>query len=217
VLDLRELAKEVDEKGWHCDPPERKADNDAINAIDDRARDVADRKKSLVEWLNRYRVLMGLSTASRTAIADQIIAFADERQEKSLHRDRNRIVSEFNTLSERISRVVPLTAAGRPRDVTSLASKALWCCYPDDVPIFDKNAANALGVISRLCHWAPGPGQSEYASFIDVWFRVYDEVEPVIDQAEPSNCPHKVRVLDSILWYLGKNGFYNGSAGSSAT
>jgi hypothetical protein len=215
VLDLRALAKELNERGWHCDAPERKADNDVINAIDDRARDLADRKKSLVEWLNHYKVLMGLSSDSRTAIAHQIIAFADERLEKSLHREKNRIVSEFNKLGARISTVVPLTAAGRRRDITSLASKALWCCYPDDVPIYDKNSASALGVISRLCHWAPGPDQSGYACFIDVWFRAYDEVEPAIDQADPSDCPHKVRVLDSLLWYLGQNGFYDVSGGES--
>jgi hypothetical protein len=55
----------------------------------------------------------------------------------------------------------------------------------------------------------PSPGSSEYASFIHLWSRVYDEVEPVIDQADRSTCPYKVRVLDSVLWYLGKNEFYN--------
>ena len=77
--------------------------------------------------------------------------------------------------------------------MTSLTSKALWCCDPDDVPIFDRNAANALRVVSRLYQWDPGAGQSEYERFLNVWFRAYDEVEPVLDQVDLSKGLHTAR------------------------
>ena len=173
------------------------ADDAVIKAIDQRNRDLADRKKSLVDWLNRYKGLMGISTDNRASIAGQIIAFADEREEKSLHRDKNRIVSEFNRLKERIDTTAPRNKTGKVRAFTSLISKALWCCYPNDAPIFDRNAVSALGVISRVCHLSPGRDQSEYASFVDVWLQVYNEVESVI--ADLADCPYKVRALDRLL------------------
>ena len=49
---------------------------------------------------------MGFSTDLRTVIAGQIIAYADERQEVALLRDKDRIVSEFKKLYERIREVV---------------------------------------------------------------------------------------------------------------
>ena len=216
MLNLRQLTKELVENGWHRGGPETGADDAVIKAIDQRDRDLADRKKSLVDWLNRYKALMGVSMDSRASIAGQIIAFADEREEKSLDLDKNRIVSEFNKLKDRIDTAAPRNKTGKGRSVTSLTSKALWCCYPNDAPIFDRNAVSALGVISRVCHLAPGRGQSEYASFADVWLRVYSEVESVIGLQYLSDCPYKIRALDRLLWYLGQDGFYDQSTDSSS-
>jgi hypothetical protein len=143
------------------------------------------------------------------AIAGEIIGFADEPREASLHRDKDRIVSEFNRLKERISKVAKPNKNGKPPNLQSLTSKALWCCYPYDVPIYDKNAASALRVISRLCDVVPQPRQEEYACFVDAWLQVYNEVEPVITQEDLSDCPYKVRVLDRMLWYLGQSSFYD--------
>ena len=208
---LRQLKKELAEKRWFR-AGERGEERRVIRALNERALGVGDRKESVLRWLHWNRALMGISAEARTAIAGRVLAFGDERELTSLGLDKSKIVSEFDSLSERISAVVPLTAAGGRRDVTSLTSKALWGCYPDDVPICDNNAKCALGVISRLCHWAPTPSKSEYAPFVDVWFRVYEEIEPVIDEADLSDCPHKVRVIDSMLWYLGQGGFYSGGA-----
>jgi hypothetical protein len=216
VLNLRQLTKELVEKGWHRGGPETGADDAVIKAIDQRDRDIADRKKSLVDWLNRYKALMGVSTETRASIAGQIIAFADEREEKSLHRDKNKIVSEFSKLKHRIDTVAPRNKTGKGRAVTSLTSKALWCCYPNDIPIFDRNAVSALGIISRVCHLAPIRDQSEYSSFVDVWLWIYNEVESVIGPEDLSDCPYKVRALDRLLWYLGQDGFYDQSDDSSA-
>jgi hypothetical protein len=205
VLDLKQLVKELIEKECHLGGPETDVDNAVINAINLRDLDPADRKRSVVDWLNRYKVLMGFSSDTRIAIAGQIIAFADERKGHSLSRDKVRIVAEFNKLKKRIATVTC-------RDVTSLTSKALWCCYPDDVPIFDRNAVNALRVISRMCHLPPSPDRDEYACFVDVWFQVYREIEPVINREALFDCPYEIRVLDRLLWYLGQNTFYSQTA-----
>jgi hypothetical protein len=206
MCDLRQLASEFIESGWYSDRAETEADEAVIKAVNERDRDPADRRKSLVEWLSRYRVFRGLRSDSRTLIAGEIIAFADERHEDSLHRVKNNIIAEFNKLRHRISAI-------SPRNETSLASKALWCCYPNDVPIFDRNAASALRVISRVCHLAPEPNQEEYASFVDVWLQVYNEIEPAIDSRNLCDCPYGVRMLDRLLWYLGRDGFYQVTSG----
>jgi hypothetical protein len=118
------------------------------------------------------------------------------------------VISEHERLRERIRHVAPHSLkTGKPREVTSLTSKALLCCYPYDVPIFDSYALRALQVISRLSRMTTGENQSEYACFVDAWFQVYDEVEPVIELAGLDGYPYKVRVLDRLLWYLGQPNF----------
>jgi hypothetical protein len=134
-----------------------------------------------------------------------------------LHRDKDRIVSEFNELQKRISGVAPRARkTGKPFRLTSLTSKGLWCCFPGDIPIFDSHAANALKVISRICRMTAAPNQPEYACFVDLWLQVYNEVEPVISPEDLSDCPYKVRVLDRLLWYLGQDSFYDKTADSPA-
>jgi len=46
-----------------------------------------------------------------------------------------------------------------------------------------------------------------YVLIGDVWLQVYDKVKQVIDQADLKGYPYKIRVLDGILWYLGKPTF----------
>lgn len=79
----------------------------------------------------------------------------------------------------------------------------------DDIPS-KWSASEAAG------HLASGRDQSEYASFVDVWLRVYNEVESAIVLEDLSDCPYKVRALDRLLWYLGQDGFYDQSDDSSA-
>jgi hypothetical protein len=103
VIDLNQLAKVLVEKRWHCDRDTSRWDGEAVKAIDGRDRELADRTKSLVDWLNYYKVLMGLPAHTRNSIAAQIIEFADNRQERALQRDEDKIVSEFTKLQGQIS------------------------------------------------------------------------------------------------------------------
>jgi hypothetical protein len=209
VCDLRQLTKDLVAGGWHRGGPDTAEDKQVIDAINDRDRDPTARRALIVNWLNYYKVLIFIPGDRSLAIADQIVEFADERRERLLHRDKDRIVFEFNELEKRISRVAPRTKAGKPFVLRSLTSKGLWCCFPEDVPIFDSHAANAFRVISRICRMIPAPNQPEYACFVDLWLQVFKEVEPVISQEDLSDCPYKVRVLDRLLWYLGQDSFYD--------
>ena len=211
MLDLRQVTKQLIAMKWHCGGRDTVEDNLAIDVIHQRDRAPTDRKNQIVHWLTHYKVLMFSSPDRSLAIAEQIIGFADEPREDSLHRDKARIVSEFDRLRERICKVAKPKKNGKPPALTSLTSKALWCCYPDDVPIFDNNAASALRVISRVCHMVPEPKQPEYACFVDVWLQVYKVIEPMIGPEDLSDCPYKVRVLDRLLWYLGQSSFYDES------
>ena len=133
----------------------------------------------------------------------------------TLNQNKDLIVQEYNKLEGLILQVVPLTPkSGKLREITSLTSKALWCCYPHDIPILDDYAERALQVISRICKLAPAPGQPRFTAFIDVWFQVYHEIEPVIDQACLSGFTYKIRVLDWLLWYLGKPSFGSPQVGT---
>src|SRR6185437_2037566 len=216
TLDLRQLTRDLIQAGWQRGDKETGADNEVLCAIREGDRDIEDRKRSVVSWLNRYRVLMFWPPANSLSTAAGIIEFADTREQESLHLDKEKIVAEFDRLHERIKSEAPRTPAGDLRGITSLTSKALWCCYPSDVPIFDANALRALEVLSRICGIGPAPGQSEFASFVDVWLQMYKEVEPVIQAADLSDCPYKVRVLDRLLWYLGQPGFWQAIGDSAA-
>jgi hypothetical protein len=118
MLDLKQLAKELIKEGWHCGGLETEADNAILGAIDHRDWELANRKISLVNWLNRHKAFMGFSNDSRGAIADQILAYADERREKSLNLDCVNVVAEFNKLKDRIA---------QSRLVTSLHSRRRHC------------------------------------------------------------------------------------------
>ena len=149
---------------------------------------------------------------SRYEVARRIVEFADTRQVTSLQHDRDEIIAKFEDLARKVSEAAPRTKSGKGRDVISLTSKALWCCYPEDVPIFDRNTASALAVLSRLYHWPPRSYRGEYAAFVDVWLHAYEEIESAIGEAGLSKCTRKVRVVDGVLWYLGQVGYYNEAA-----
>ena len=220
MLDIRQFAEEYIRTKLCKDEDfkkDRYKDELALTAIIETGMDRAKREKSLLKWLNDYRVLRSFPREKSQEIASQIIEFADEPRQARLPKDS--LIPEYARLRERIRQVAPRSPkTGKLREVTSLTSKALWCCYPYDVPIFDNYALRALQVISRLCHMATSQGNNsddeskEYARFVDVWLQVYDEVKPVIDVASLDGYAYKVRVLDRLLWYLGQTNFDSSNA-----
>lgn len=213
MVDLRQVARELIESGWFLDASDAAADTEVIEALNDHDREFGDRATAVIRWLGtRYKAFMGFTKQSRYEVARRIVDFADTRQVTSLQHDRDEIIAKFEDLARKVSDAAPRTNSGKERNVISLTSKALWCCYPEDVPIFDRNAASALAVLSRLYHWPPRLYRGEYAAFVDVWLRAYEEIDSVIGEADLPKGTRKVRIVDGVLWYLGQVGYYNEAA-----
>jgi len=208
MLSLREFTDEFIQTKLQSFEGDDRTDEAVIQAIGKQNMDHTDREDHILRWLNKYRVLLFFPPEKSREIAGQIIEFADERSQAPLNQNKDLILKEYERLRGRISRVAPLSPkSGKPREIISLTSKALWCCYPHEIPIFDAYAERALQVISRLSRMMPSQSQPEYACFIDVWFQVYQEVKPVIDQSNLNGYPYKIRVLDRLLWHLGQPSF----------
>jgi hypothetical protein len=64
-------------------------------------------------------------------------------------------------------------------------------------------------VIGKCARIIPDQGQTEYGCFVDVWLQLYQVIKPVIaeHEADLKGFPYKIRVLDGLLWYLGKDDF----------
>jgi hypothetical protein len=185
-------------------------DGGTVSVVANKDKDLkrGAREDKVLAWLKYYKVILFFPPDRSRAMAGKIIEFADEPRPASLDQCHAQIVREYNRLKDRIQPLAPpAPKSNRPREVTSLTSKALWLCYPHDVPIFDNYALRALQVISRICRIYPTPDQELYASFADVWLQLYDRIRPVIDQSDLQGYQYKMRVLDGFLWYLGKPEF----------
>ena len=101
---------------------------------------------------------------------------------------------------------VCVSANGESREFTSLASKGLWFCYPESVPIFDRFAQRALWVISTLeKDITPLPeSESEYKKFIHFWKALYERYATIINSLDIGSYPYCVRIFDKILWLIGE-------------
>jgi len=178
-----------------------------VRAIAEKGMERREREKQVLTFLRYYKVVRFFPPENSWEIARRIVEFADAPRPDGLSRNKSQILSEYERLRERLQPAAPVSKSGKLRKITSLTSKALWCCYPEDVPIFDDYAQRALQIIGRLCRIAPEAKQSEFGSFVDVWLQLYELIEPVIDQADLKGFPYKIRVLDGLLWYLGKPSF----------
>jgi hypothetical protein len=183
-------------------------DQTVLHAIESRAMEQLARETEVRKWLNRYRVLRYLPSETSKAVAAEVIDFADQRQSRSLDRDEAQINSEFDALKARLQRILPpAPKSGSTREAISLTSKALWCCYPEDVPIYDNYALRTLQMLSHLCHFSNANGGSDYFKYLQCWFALYYKVEPIIEQAHANGYPFRLRVLDRFLWYVGEPKF----------
>jgi hypothetical protein len=208
VLQLKRLAEQFIQDHPHSFNANFLGDDPAIQAISATKENRVVREKRLLTWLHGYSVLRSFKPDINQRIAEQIITYADNREQIILNLNKDLIIQEYGKLEGLIHQVVPLNPkSGKPREITSLTSKALWCCYPGDIPILDGYAERALQVISRICNLAPAPDQPRFAAFIEVWFQVYDEITPVIEQANLGGFTYKIRVLDWLLWDLGQPKF----------
>jgi hypothetical protein len=173
-------------------------DNPALASV--RNKNAAGRVEVLRRWFHNYQVFQGISADKRLAVASAVLQWADERD----------LQSNLSTVEAVEQAHIELMAAcsnadGRNRDFTSLASKALWLCYPYDVPIFDSFARRALWVIAKLeagrgAVIVEGP---EYRRFLYVWKALYDRYAVALRQIDTHGYPYRVRIFDKILWMIG--------------
>jgi hypothetical protein len=87
VLDLRKLADELIATGCYCGGAETASDREVLDAVSQSHRDRSDRNKTLVAWLQQYRVLMSFLGETRIRVADEILGFADDRYDHPLGLD----------------------------------------------------------------------------------------------------------------------------------
>jgi len=153
------------------DKKEREDDEKAIKAVTDRQ--LPTRRDDLRNWLWFYRVLQGFTTPEGFKIAEAVLGWADDDGNRS--RDLTTAKALAATHAELME--VVWQAYGKKRDFTSLASKALWLCYPESVPMFDGWTRNALYVISKIENGINSIAEKtpEYEQFVHVWKQLYSK------------------------------------------
>ena len=181
------------------------SDNNALEALRDKSS--SKRSEAIRSWFQSYQVFQGIEGANRLAIASAVVEWADARD---MHRD----LTTAEALDQAHTEIAAACVrASGEREITSLASKALWLCYPDSVPLYDSFAQRALWVICKLekdLVTLP-ENEPEYRKFVYVWKALYDRYASAISSIDIGSYPYRVRIFDKILWLLGERRYSRGS------
>jgi hypothetical protein len=170
------------------------------------SEDEVQRKREVLAWLNEYGVFQGLENNQRERLASNLVDFATKNRSVKKLATAEEITSTFKRLEAALRIEANLvTKTGEQRRIESLTSKALWCCYPSDVPIMDSYAENSLKTIGRMLGLKIKNQDTRYEMYTSLWFQVYAIVVPEIDKLELGDYPYKVRVFDKYLWWLGQS------------
>ncbi len=180
---------------------DEETDREALKALRDKTEPDSSRTAKIGKWLSEYKVVLFFTPSQRDSAADAVLKWADQCD---VNRDLNSadaLAQAHRELTEQCANVHPTK-----KDLASLASKALWLCYPDSVPIFDGNAKCALYVVSKLeGNVVPLRGkESEYHQFVHVWKALYQRYAAALDSLDMKNYPYRVRIFDRILWFIGE-------------
>ena len=164
-------------------------------------RTASGRSEGVRSWLQSYQVFQGIEGPKRIAIAAVVVEWADARDAQRNLANVDSLVKAHGEMMATCER-----ANGVKRDFTSLASKVLWLCYPQDVPLFDSFAQCALHVVSKLeADIAPlSDSNSEYQQFVHVWMALYHRYTNAVTAIDIGDYPYRVRIFDKILWLLGE-------------
>lgn len=181
---------------------ERELDRHTIDKVGDRSALISDRIFSLRKWWSSYGVARNLREGEHEPVAKRFIEHFDQRQSAGQLLAPSEIISEFHVFDD-LSK--PDRPYSRDRRITSLISKTLWVFYPDAAPIYDAQAFCALRVLSRLYAFRVDPSQGAFAQFVEAWYQGFERVQFLIPQDE--SMPHKTRVFDAFLWWLGQGTF----------
>jgi hypothetical protein len=205
MIDLNQIVEHfLDEALWQCRNEGLREDDAVIRFLNDRNQSTDARRAEVLKWLRYYGVLRGLTEGDRNAVANVIVDFADARGPMVSPFSQVEILEKFNDLHNRCTLGVRRNKDETARNLTSLTSKALWCCYPEDIPIFDSYAQRALWILSRLMGIPQPADATVYGRFVSVWFPLYRGIERTLEDARLGNYRYKVRVFDRILWIIGQ-------------
>jgi hypothetical protein len=176
-----------------------KGDSKTLLGLEDKT--VPDRSEAIRIWLQSYQVFQGIDGPKRPAIATAVLEWADSR---NLQRDLTTVDALVTAHAELMA--VCTRANEEERDFTSLASKALWLCYPASVPIFDRFAQRTLWVISKLESGITplADTEPEYRQFVHIWKALYDRHASAINEIDLGTYPYRVRIFDKILCLIGE-------------
>ncbi|MBO0332605.1 hypothetical protein J0X12_03205 [Sneathiella sp. CAU 1612] len=183
---------------------------------------------TMANWLKQYGVLQGdvLRDNTQKIVSTVLNFFEKERIEFSSDIDlwAPQIVGEFRELNSQIR--ASDTKRIQNRSFLSLTSKALWCKYPAQTPIYDKNARIALYALVRLDHdstpYNPnrddarrpkglganvGEGDvADYEVYVRNYLEIYRQIfEAISDRLKNKNYEYPIRVFDKILWTYGSD------------
>lgn len=164
------------------------------------------RQADLREWLRSYAVFQGFTNAQRDQITEAVVIWADARNPGRDLATADTLATAHAELQAACQIRILNGPESKNRDLTSLASKALWLCYPDSVPIYDAYARNALQVISKMEDGITSISEKrpKYEQFVHIWKLLYERNRVTIENLEIGSYPYRVRVFDAVLWLLGQ-------------
>lgn len=73
--------------------------------------------------------------------------------------------------------------------------------------LYDRFTQHSVWIISRLADLRPTVNyapKDRYGAFADMWLAMYNNVLPLINDADLQGYPYKVRVFDKVLWIAGE-------------
>jgi hypothetical protein len=195
-------------------------DQKAIAAVTETDTELSTRQKDLRAWFDSYKVFQGLKREVREQITHAVLCWSDKRDTRRDLTTPKALADAHRELMEVIQK-----AYGKPRDFTSLASKALWLCYPHSVPIYDAWTRTALYVISKIedginpiAEKTPESKKTpEYEQFVHVWKQLYSKYKETIENLDVGAYPYRVRVFDRILLLIGRPSYQTDWASPSST
>ncbi len=180
-----------------------KLDQFAVAAVQNKESN--NRQEKLRKWLNSYNVFQYFGKEDRIHVVNVVLEFVDALHRNTACQNSDSIITTCDRLNEACGMVAKKRKNGRSRDMTSLASKALWCRFPCDVPLYDSFSQRTLWQFSRLRELQPpAVTGSEYERFARIWFELYRIAKPVISSSDLRDYPYKVQIFDKILWIIGK-------------
>jgi hypothetical protein len=180
-------------------------DRGALDALSNE--NAPNRRDTIRDWLQAYRVfrVRGIAAIQKSEIADAILKWADSGKREGNPESAEELSAAHKQLMESVLDAYLRSSQSRPREFTSLTSKALWLCHPDEVPMFDGYAQRALWILAKLEAGVAGPPNgSEYYQFVSVWKQFYEKYRATVSDLDTEGYPYRVRVFDRILWLLGK-------------